>query len=51
MLLDNPQKQGIAFRKGNPKLKEALDKALGELVKDGSYAKISMHWFGVDASK
>ncbi|BDT66862.1 L-cystine-binding protein FliY [Comamonadaceae bacterium OS-1] len=51
VLLDNPQKQGIAFRKGSPKLKDALDKALGELVKDGSYAKISMKWFGVDASK
>ncbi len=41
----------IPFRKGNPKFKQAIDKALDELKADGSFAKISAKWFGRDVSK
>lgn len=37
---------GIGFRKGAIKLREAVDKALDELYKDGTIAKISKKWFG-----
>ena len=45
------ERMGIAMRKGNPKLKAAIDKALGELQADGSLRAISMKWFGTDASR
>jgi len=41
----------IPFRKGNPKFKQAIDKALGDMKADGSYAKISNKWFNRDVSK
>lgn len=37
---------GIGFRKGAIKLREEVDKALDELYKDGTIAKISKKWFG-----
>jgi len=39
---------GIAIRKGNPKLKEAMQKALDEMMADGTYKKIAMEWIGYD---
>lgn len=45
------ERMGIAMRKGNPKLKAAIDQALGELQADGSLKAISMKWFGSDASR
>lgn len=42
---------GIALRKGNPGLLAALDQALIHARADGSLAKASMKWFGVDASR
>lgn len=45
------QKQGIAFKKNNPKFKAAIDNAIADMIKDGSYARISQKWFGLDASK
>jgi cystine transport system substrate-binding protein len=42
---------GIPFRKNNPKFHAALDNALGAVLKDGSFRKISMHWFGIDVSQ
>jgi len=45
------ERMGIAMRKGNPKLKAAIDRALAELEADGSLKAISMKWFGSDASR
>lgn len=45
------ESNAIPFRKGNPKFKEALDKALAAMQADGSYATISQKWFGRDVSK
>jgi len=42
---------GFMFRKGNPELVEAFNKALDEMMQDGTYQKISEKWFGVDVSK
>jgi L-cystine transport system substrate-binding protein len=45
------ERMGIPFVKGNPKFKAALDKAITEAQADGSLKKISLKWFGVDASR
>lgn len=39
---------GIAIRKNNPDLKAAMQKALDEMMADGTYEKISMEWIGRD---
>ena len=39
---------GIAIRKDNPELKAAMQKALDEMMADGTYEKISMEWIGSD---
>jgi polar amino acid transport system substrate-binding protein len=39
---------GIAIRKGNPDLKAAMQKALDDMMADGTYKKISMKWIGTD---
>lgn len=39
---------GIAIRKGNPELKAAMQKALDEMMADGTYAAISQKWIGAD---
>ncbi|MBV2187136.1 MAG: transporter substrate-binding domain-containing protein, partial [Rhizobium sp.] len=39
---------GIAIRKGNPDLKAAMQKALDEMMADGTYETISMKWIGAD---
>lgn len=49
--IGDAQSNAIPFRKGNPKFKQALDKALAELQADGSYAKISTRWFERDVSR
>lgn len=41
-------KVGIAIRKGNPELKAAMQKALDEMMADGTYEKIAMEWIGAD---
>lgn len=45
------ESNAIPFRKGNPKFKAAIDKALADLKADGSFQKISTKWFGRDVSK
>ena len=45
------EKSGIAFVKGNPKFKAAIDQALADMQKDGSFAKLSYQWFDRDVSK
>ena len=42
---------GIPFVKGNPQFKAALNAALAAIIADGSFAKVSMQWFGIDVSK
>ncbi|WP_263139693.1 cystine ABC transporter substrate-binding protein [Pseudomonas sp. RIT-PI-AD] len=45
------QEAGIALRKDNPELRDALDKALEKLRKDGTLAKISQKWFKADVTQ
>jgi cystine transport system substrate-binding protein len=42
---------GIPFRKGNPKFAKAIRDALTQLEQDGTLARISTQWFGIDVSK
>ena len=44
-------KIGIPFQKGNPQFKAALNKALADILKDGSFKQVSIKWFGIDVSK
>ena len=39
---------GIAIRKGNPELKAAMQKALDDMMADGTYTKFAMEWVGAD---
>ena len=39
---------GIAIRKKNPELKDAMQKALDDMMADGTYTKIAMEWIGSD---
>jgi len=39
---------GMLFRKGNETLIEEVNKALQEMIDDGTYLKISEKWFGED---
>ncbi|WP_062354455.1 amino acid ABC transporter substrate-binding protein [Bacillus kwashiorkori] len=43
-----PEQYGIGVKKGNEKLLEELQKAIDELIKDGTAAEISEKWFGID---
>ena len=49
--IGKPESNAIPFRKGNPKFKQAIDKALDDMKVDGTYAKISTRWFERDVSK
>jgi cystine transport system substrate-binding protein len=50
-IVGKPNFNGIPFRKGNPKFAAAINKALEDSFADGSFAKISDKWFGIDVSK
>jgi polar amino acid transport system substrate-binding protein len=39
---------GIAIRKDNPDLHAAMQKALDEMMADGTYEQIAMEWIGAD---
>ncbi|MEK8129025.1 transporter substrate-binding domain-containing protein [Paenibacillus filicis] len=39
---------GIALRKNNPELLDAINKALAEMKTDGTFKEIFQKWFGVD---
>lgn len=45
-----PEEYGIGFAKGNDALCYAVEAALVELQKNGTYAQISEKWFGTDNS-
>jgi len=41
---------GILMRKGQAQLKAAIDKAIADIIADGTYKKISERYFGEDLS-
>ena len=41
----------VLIRKGSPELQAAINKALADIKKDGTYAKISQKYFGKDVSQ
>ncbi|MCZ8538221.1 amino acid ABC transporter substrate-binding protein [Paenisporosarcina quisquiliarum] len=43
---DDVAQSGLMFRKGNETLVEAVNKALNEMIEDGTYDDISEKWFG-----
>lgn len=47
---DKADYSGVIFRKGNPELKAAIDKALADIKADGTYEKISQKYFGANVS-
>ncbi|WP_425711925.1 transporter substrate-binding domain-containing protein [Fictibacillus sp. Mic-4] len=47
----NKQVMGFAFRKGNEQLVKKVNKALADMKKDGTLAKISKKYFGADVSE
>nr|WP_157087845.1 amino acid ABC transporter substrate-binding protein [Cytobacillus eiseniae] len=46
--LDDASKSGLMFRKGSETLIEEVNKALNEMIEDGTYLEISEKWFGVN---
>ncbi|NBD25276.1 amino acid ABC transporter substrate-binding protein [Paenibacillus glycinis] len=48
---DNVSRSGLLFRKGNPELVAAANKALADMKADGRYLEISNTYFGEDVSK
>lgn len=48
---EEASQSGLMFRKGNETLVEAVNKALNEMIEDGTYLKISEKWFGEDVLK
>lgn len=42
---------GFLFRKNSNELVEAVNRALSDMKKDGTYLRISKKWFGTDVSK
>ena len=42
------EQYAIGFKKGNTELKDLVQATLMEMVKDGTFAKISDKWFGMD---
>lgn len=48
---DAQDEMGIPFRKDNPKFAKAIGDAVDSLKADGTLAKISEKWFGIDVSK
>ncbi len=48
---DDVAQSGLMFRKGNETLVTEVNKALNEIIEDGTYLKISEKWFGEDVLK
>ena len=45
------EESGVAFAEGNSRFKAAVGKALADLQKEGSFAKLFNQWFDRDVSK
>ncbi|MQR00046.1 cystine ABC transporter substrate-binding protein [Glaciimonas soli] len=50
-IVGSVDKIGIPFQKGNPKFEAALNQAIDQIMKDGSFKQASCKWFGIDVSK
>lgn len=48
---EEASQSGLMFRKGNETLVKAVNKALQEMIDDGTYEKISEKWFGENVLK
>ncbi|UII57811.1 amino acid ABC transporter substrate-binding protein [Cytobacillus spongiae] len=48
---EDAAKSGLMFRKGNEPLVEEVNKALAEIIEDGTYEEISVKWFGENVLK
>ncbi|CAM3476012.1 amino acid ABC transporter substrate-binding protein [Cytobacillus oceanisediminis] len=48
---EDASQSGLMFRKGSDTLVEEVNKALNEMIEDGTYLKISEKWFGEDVLK
>ncbi|MFD2444549.1 amino acid ABC transporter substrate-binding protein [Bacillus sp. CGMCC 1.16607] len=48
---DDASQSGFMFRKGNETLVAEVDKALEDMITDGTYLEISKKWFGEDVLK
>jgi L-cystine transport system substrate-binding protein len=48
---EDASQSGLMFRKGSDTLVAEVNKALKEMMEDGTYLKISEKWFGQDVSK
>ncbi|RAS39290.1 amino acid ABC transporter substrate-binding protein [Paraburkholderia bryophila] len=48
---DSSDKSAVLIRKGSPELVAAINKALADIKKDGTYEKISQKYFGKDVSQ
>ncbi|KAB2332848.1 amino acid ABC transporter substrate-binding protein [Bacillus mesophilum] len=46
--MDDASQSGFMFRKGNEPFIEEVNKALEEMIEDGTYLEISEKWFGED---
>lgn len=49
--LDDASQSGLMFRKGSETLVDEVNKALKEMIEDGTYLEISEKWFGEDVLK
>lgn len=45
------QEAGVALRKGNDDMLNAINQAIAEMQKDGTLSKLSEKWFGADVTK
>lgn len=45
------ERTGVAFRKGQPRFKAAIDQAIAGAAADGSLKAASLKWFGADVSR
>ena len=43
-----PEQYGVAFRKNDQALRDAVQAQMSAMAKDGSLAEIAVHWFGAD---
>ncbi|MDL0435193.1 MULTISPECIES: amino acid ABC transporter substrate-binding protein [unclassified Niallia] len=48
---DDVAQSGLMFRKGSDSLVDEVNKALQDMIDDGTYTKISEKWFGEDVLK
>lgn len=45
------EQEAVLIRKDNPQLREAINAAIAEIKKDGTYQRISNEYFAADVSK